>query len=220
MDIMLIIIIVVFAVGFFLIRTMFKQQRYRNPGEVVDERNLQEYGVPAKTLYTSSKVLTLHHRIDVTDAQENVVYRAETNFPSIHDKTNIYTADGRHVAYMERKLITLHEIHYIDMDNGTSFTLSNEIFHIIRDVTNIEGLGWILEGNLLQLNFTIRDAEGELIAAVSQKVLSIHDKYSVDIYKPEFEEEVVAILIALQHMIQDRESAASSASSSSSSSAS
>ena len=104
------------------------------------------------------------------------------------------------------------------MDNGKSFTLSNEIMHIVKDVTNIEGLGWRLDGNILQLNFTIRDGNGELIAVVSQKFLSIHDKYSVDIYKPEFEEEIVAILVTLQHMINDRETASSFSSGSSSSS--
>lgn len=103
------------------------------------------------------------------------------------------------------------------MDNGKSFTLSNEIMHIVKDVTNIEGLGWRLDGNILQLNFTIRDGNGELLAVVSQKAFSIHDKYSVDIYKPEYEEEIVAILITLQHMVNDRETSAALSGSGSSS---
>lgn len=201
--------VIIIIAGIFI---SLSHQRYTEPGEAADVRNLEEYGEPAKTLYTSSEVFTLHHRIEVTDEAGSVAYRAETQFPSIHDKTDIYAADGRHVAYMERKILTLHEIHYVDMEDGTSFTLSNELFHIIRDVTNIEGLGWILEGNFLQLNFTIRDADGGLIALVSQKAFSIHDKYAVDIYMPEYEEEVVAILITLQHMVRDRENAAAGAS--------
>jgi hypothetical protein len=39
----------------------------------------------------------------------------------------------------------------------------------------------------------------------------------VDLYRPEYEKEVVAILVTLQHMIKDRENAAASSSSSSSS---
>ena len=186
------------------------KQRYRAPGEGSDFRNVNEYGEPVRTLYTSSEIFTLHHRIEITDAYGSVAYRAETQFPSIHDKTDIYDADGRHVAHIERKLISIHEIRYIDMEDGSSFTLSNELFHLIRDVTNLEGLGWVLEGNLLQLNFTIKDAEGALIALVSQKFMSIHDKYVVDIYMPQHEEKAVAILIALQHMICDRQAAASS----------
>ena len=209
------IVIAVIVIGIYITTS---RQRYRDPGQAVDSRNLAEYGVPAKTLYTATEVFTLHHRIEVTDEQGNVAYRAETQFPSIHDKTDIYAADGRHVAYFERKILTLHEIHYVDMENGKSFTLSNELMHLIKDVTNIEELGWVIRGNILALNFTISDSDGGLIALVSQKVLSIHDKYAVDIYRPEFEEEVVAVLITLQHMIRDREASAGGGSSGASSS--
>lgn len=185
------------------------RQRYTGPGEPADARNIEEFGAPAKTLYTSTEVFTLHHRIEITDEAGNIAYRAETAFPSLLDRTNIYAADGRHVAYFERKLISLHEIHYVDMADGKSFTLSNELLHIIKDVTNIEELSWTIYGNILALNFTIRDAEGGLIAVVSQKAFSIHNKYAVDIYKPEHEEEVVAVLITLQHMLRDRQGAAS-----------
>ncbi len=210
-------IIIFFVIAAIIFMVSGSSQRYSEPGQGVDYRNVAEYGEPVKSLYTSSEIFTLHHRIEITDGEGNVAYRAETQFPSIHDKTDIYTADGRHVAYMERKLITLHEIRYVDMEDGTRFTLSNELFHIIRDVTNIEGLDWILEGNILQLNFSIKDADGSLIALVSQKFLSIHDKYAVDIYQPKYEEKVVAILIALQHMISDRNAAASSGGASASS---
>ncbi len=214
METLLFVVIVVAAIiGFIYTR---QHQRYTGPGEI-DSRNLDEYGMPVKSLYTSSELFTLHHRIEVTDEKGEVAYRAETQFPSIHDKTEIYDASGKHIAHMERKLLTIHQIHYVDMDDGRSFTLSNELMHIVRDVTNIEGLDWRLEGNFIQLNFTIKDADGELIALVSQKFMSLHDKYAVDIYKPEYEEEVVAILITLQHMIRDREASASSGGGSSSS---
>jgi hypothetical protein len=37
-------------------------------------------------------------------------------------------------------------------------------------------------------------------------MFSIHDKWCVDIYKKEHETIIVAILVALQHMIRDRQS--------------
>lgn len=185
-------------------------QRYREPGERVDRRNEDEYGTPARSYFTSRKIFTLHQHIDITDADEKVVYYSDARFLSLHDHTDVFRADGSVIAHISRKLLTLHELHYVEMTNGRSFQLSNEILHIIRDVTNIEGLGWVLEGNLLQLNFSLRDERGELIATVGQKLLSLHDKYSVDIYKTEYEEEVIAILIALQHMISDRQAASSS----------
>ena len=195
-----------------------KVHRFREAGQAANVNNVERFGEPKRSLFTSSKVLTLHHRIEITDANENVVYRAESKFPSLHDKTDIYDAAGQHVAHMERKFFTLHERHFITMADGTAFQLSNELFHLIKDISNLEGLGWQLRGNVLGLNFELYDANGEIIAVIAQKLFSLHDKYCIDIYRPEYEKEVVAILVTLQHMIRDRENASSSASSSSSSS--
>ena len=104
------------------------------------------------------------------------------------------------------------------MADGTSFQLSNELWHLIKDISNIEELGWQLRGNIAALNFQLWDADENIIAVISQKLISLHDKYCVDIYQPDKEPIIVAILITLQHMIRDREARSSSYGSSSSSS--
>ncbi|MCR4763045.1 MAG: LURP-one-related family protein [Lachnospiraceae bacterium] len=193
-----------------------KVHRFHEAGEAANVNNVDQFGTPAYSLYTSTKVFTLHHHIDITDGDEKVIYQANTKFPSIHDKTDITDAAGNQVAHIKRKIFTLHERHFITMADGMSFELSNEIFHIIKDITNIEGLGWQLKGNILGLNFELYDGNGGIIAVIGQKLLSIHDKYCIDIYQKQHEKTIIAILIALQHMIRDRESVSSAGSSSSS----
>ena len=188
--------------------------RFREAGEAANVNNVERFGEPVRSLFTSTKVFTLHHRIDITDENEEVVYRAQSRFPSLHDKTDITDASGHPVAHIEKKLLTLHQRHFITMADGQRFELSNELFHLIKDISNIEGLGWQLRGNILGLNFELYDAAGAVIAVIGQKLLSIHDKYCVDIYRPELEQQVVAILITLQHMIRDRENSAAASSSS------
>jgi len=186
-----------------------KYHRFREAGEQANINNVAEYGVPARSLFTTSKVFTLHRHMDITDDHGSIVYQSDSKFPSIHDKTDITDASGAHVAHIERKILTLHERHFITMADGTSFELSNELLHLIKDITNIEGLGWQLRGNILGLNFTLYDENGEVVAVIGQKLLSIHDKYCIDIYQPENEKTVVAILVTLQHMMKDRAAAAS-----------
>ena len=186
-----------------------KYRRFREAGEQANINNVEEYGVPARSLFTTSKVFTLHRHMDITDDHGSIVYQSDSKFPSIHDKTDITDASGAHVAHIERKILTLHERHFITMADGTSFELSNELLHLIKDITNIEGLGWQLRGNILGLNFTLYDENGEVVAVIGQKLLSIHDKYCIDIYQPENEKTVVAILVTLQHMMKDRAAAAS-----------
>lgn len=193
-----------------------KYHRFREAGEEANVNNVQEYGQPVRSLFTTSKVFTIHKKTDITDEQENVVYRSWTKFPSLHDKTDITDAAGNQVAHIERKFFTLHERHFITMADGTSFQLSNELWHLIKDISNIEGLGWVLRGNIAALNFQLWDEHDQIIAVISQKIISLHDKYCVDIYQADKEKTIIAILVTLQHMIKDREAASSAAYSSSS----
>ena len=174
------------------------------------------FGQPVKSLFTSTKVFTVHHRIEIMDEREQVVYRAQSKFFSIHDKTDIFDASDNPVAHIERKFFSLHERHFVSMADGTRFELSNELWHLIKDITNIEGLGWQLCGNIAGLNFQLYDSDGSIIAVIGQKLFSIHDKYCIDIYRPEYEKTVVAILVTLQHMMADRARRSSSSSSHSS----
>ncbi len=190
-------------------------QRFREAGEQANVNNVERFGEPVRSLFTSTKVFTLRHRIDITDENEQVVYRSETKFPSLRDKTDITDASGDPVAHIEKKILTLHQRHFITMADGQYFELSNELFHLIKDISNIEGLGWQLRGNILGLNFELYDESGNVIAVIGQKLVSLHDKYCVDIYRPDMEKQVVAILITLQHMIRDRENQAAATSSSS-----
>ena len=192
--------------------------RYREAGEGMNYNNLEEFGEPAYSLFTSSKVFSLHHKIDVTDENGILKYHAETKFPSLHDRTYISDAHGHLISYVYRKFFTLHERHFIEMESGLSFEMSTEWFHIIKDIMNIEGLAWQLRGNILGLNFQLYDQNGDVVALISQKMLSLHDKYCIDIYQPDYEEVVVTILITLQHMMNDREVSSSASSSSSDSS--
>ena len=194
-----------------------KYFRYREAGERVNVYNAERFGEPARSLFTTSKVFSLHHHIDITDDQQRVVYHAQSKAISLHDKTDIVDAEGQQVAHIERKFLTLHERHYVSMADGTQFELSNELFHLIKDVTNIEGLGWQLRGNIASLNFELYDQNGDIVAVIGQKAMSIHDKYCIAIYQPEHERAVVAILITLQHIIRDRENNSASFSGSSSS---
>ncbi len=189
-----------------------KFNRFREAGEQANVNNVAKFGEPVRSLFTSSKVFSLHHRIEITDDQGTVAYRAESKAISLHDRTELFDAAGNSVAKIWKKLISLHERHYIAMADGTEFQFSNELWHIVKDVTNIEGLGWQLRGNVLGLNFELYDSDGSIIAVIGQKLISIHDKYCIDIYKPEHEQKVIAILITLQHMIRDRENRQSSSS--------
>lgn len=211
------VVLVAFIIMIFLFK---KHSSYHDVGQTTSEKIAGEFGTPEKTLYLSTKVFTFHKASTIVDDNDNVLYTSKSKFFTLHDRTWIYDTNEKQVAYIYRKFFTIHERRIVEMANGTKFELSNELFHLIKDITDIEGLGWKLEGNIVALNFTIKDENDKLLALIGQKVLSIHDKYSVEIYDESKQDEIVTILISLQHMLAERAAAANSTSSASSSSSS
>lgn len=172
--------------------------------EDISRETVEDYGEPVYCLYTALELGELHRRIDITDDQNNVKYYTKSSIVAITGKTDIMDAEGNVIAHLEKRPVSLHEKHFITMADGRKFTLSNEIFHVVKDITNIEGLGWQLQGNIIGLHFNLLDENSEPVATVVKKAVSIHDKYQIGIYRPEHEQVVVAIVIQLEKMLEAR----------------
>ena len=168
----------------------------------VSKATVEDYGKAEYSLYTALNLGDLHSKIDITDEEGNVKYYTKSSIFALKGKTEIMDASGNIIAYLEKRPISLHEKHFITMADGRKFTLSNEIFHIIKDITNIEGLGWQLRGNIIGLNFNLLDENGQPVATVGKKLVSINEKYCIDIYKPQHEQVVAAIVIQLEKMLE------------------
>lgn len=206
-------IIVVLVILIVVLIIFNKVTHYHKKGEAVDERVIAQYGTPEKSLYISTSWYSLSQKSQIVDNNDQIVYTTKSKIISIHDKTWIYDAQGNQVAYIWKKFFTLHERRFVEMADGTNFQLSNELFHIIKDITNIEGLGWKMKGNIMGMNFTIEDENEKVLASIGQALISINDKYSIDIYDSSKEKYIVAILVGLQHMMRERAAAAAAASS-------
>ncbi len=178
----------------------------------VGRSTVTDYGEPAYSLYTARDLNDIHMRINVTDEEGNIRYYTKSSFFKIKDKTDIMDGEGNVIAHLEKKPISLHEIHYVTMADGTHFTLSNELFHVVEDITNIDELGWQIRGNTLGLSFNLVDQYEEPVATIGRKMISLHNKYCIDIYQPENEQAVVAIVIQLEKMLEARSENGSSTS--------
>jgi uncharacterized protein YxjI len=178
----------------------------------VGKSTVEDYGEPEYSLYTALKLGDMHRKIEITDEAGNVKYYTKSSIIAIKGKTDVMDAEGNVIAHLEKKPVSLHEKHYVSMADGTDFTLSNELLHVVKDITNIEGLGWQIRGNIIGLSFNLIDHDGEPVATIGKKMISIHDKYCIDMYQPEHEQKVVAIVVQLEKMIEERSDNESSSS--------
>ena len=110
-----------------------KINRFREAGQQANVINTERFGEPIRSLFTTTKVFTLHHHIDITDQYEEIAYQANSKVLSIHDKTDITDRAGMPVAHIEKKFFSFHQRHFITMADGLKFEMSNELFHLIKD---------------------------------------------------------------------------------------
>ena len=112
----------------------------------------------ARVLFVDGKVGATP-KAEVRDAQDTVVYKVKGQFLGIPKRMEISAADGSHVAELKAKA-----------------------FSVIKDkmtMTMADGSTWQVQGTLMEKNYTI-SSEGQPIATISQKWMTVRDKYTVD----------------------------------------
>jgi uncharacterized protein YxjI len=112
----------------------------------------------ARLLFVDGKIGATP-KAEVRDAQDNVVYTVKGQFLGIPKRMVISAADGTEVAELKAKK-----------------------FSIIKDkmtMTMASGATWQVQGTLMEKNYSIA-ADDVPIATVSQKWLTVRDKYMVD----------------------------------------
>ena len=158
-------------------------------------------------LWMKAKIASIHNKIDITDENKTPVYHVQSKVLSIHNVTYLKRANGEEVATITCKVVSLHETHLIEMRSGQTVELRSELFHATKDVLDIEALGWQLVGDLVQHNYRLIDVddEGRLLARTHRKWLSLHNTYEVEIMEEESADLIVAVLVALDKIVCDRE---------------
>ncbi|MDD3217783.1 MAG: LURP-one-related family protein [Lachnospiraceae bacterium] len=156
-------------------------------------------------LHLKNKILSMHHKIEIFDENEELVYEVASKAISIHDKTVITNAQKEEVANIHRKVLSIHERYYVDMSDGTSFEMKTEILHIVKEVIDIEALGWKILGNFLEHDYRIEDANGNLLASAHKKWMAVHEKYAIDIQDESQVDLIVAVYVVLEHILTMRE---------------
>ena len=156
-------------------------------------------------LHTKAKMLSIHDKVEVLNEADEVVYSAESKVLSIHHATTVRDGQGREVAKITQKPLSLHETHDIEMADGEKIELRTELFHVMKDVIDLEGLGWQLHGDVLEHNYEIVNKLGATIAAAHHKWVSVHDVYYIDVMDESQADKIVCVYLALEQIIRMRE---------------
>lgn len=156
-------------------------------------------------LKMKAKIASIHNKISITNEEGSLVYQVHSKVFSLHNVTYLADGEGEEIAVITRKPVSMHDVHTIQLVDGTEIELRSELLHLTRDVLDIEALGWQLTGDLTQHDYQLTDDQGQLLAQTHRKWLSLHDTYEVDIVDEERMDLIVAVLVALDKIVGDRQ---------------
>jgi len=100
-------------------------------------------------------------KADVQSADGTVLYQVRGRLLGIPKRMDVTDADGNHYAHLHA-----------------------QAFKFVKDkidVTLASGEQWLLEGDVIEKNYTVNDSNGRHVLQISQKWVQIRDQYVLDI---------------------------------------
>ncbi|WP_062520309.1 LURP-one-related/scramblase family protein [Demequina silvatica] len=102
--------------------------------------------------------------------------KAEVQGP---DGATLFTVTGKMLGIPKRMDVA-------DASGAPVAHLHSQAFKFIKDkidVTLESGEQWLLEGNVIEKDYTVRNAQGGVVLQITQKWLTVRDKYTLDVWQ-------------------------------------
>jgi len=155
------------------------------------------------TLYMKQKVFSLRGRFSIQDQQEQDVYLVEGSFMKLPKTFSISTVDGEEVAVITKKMLSLLPKFFIEVD-GETLTIEKS-FTFFKDRYTIDAADLEIDGDWWDMDFEIK-RHGEVVGSVEKKWFTFGDSYEIQVFDPDIEKILIALVVAIDYVKEDEES--------------
>jgi len=163
---------------------------------------------PMTEFFMKEKAVSIHDIYHIYDREGVEQYQIKSKMLSIHDHTSLLDMEGNELAQIYKKILSLHETHFIEI-GGREVTEVRSRWNPIHQKIDAPGLGWQIQGNLLEHDFSVVDKQGDIRLTVHRQWLSIGDGYQVIIDRDEDVIPGLALMVALERIMTERRETAS-----------
>lgn len=151
-------------------------------------------------LYIKQKVFKITDHYEVLDENNKAIYYVDQDFRLIGNRVHVHRYDNSKDFTIDRRVVTLMPRYDITFSDGKSFeikqnfTIFNKEIELLSSDYNLK-----LVGNFWDLDFEVYDY-GKKIGEIHKEWISWGDTYTIRVIDPYYEEELVALLIALDEI--------------------
>ncbi|MFE6664181.1 LURP-one-related/scramblase family protein [Streptomyces sp. NPDC057697] len=132
----------------------------------------------------------------IEDADGRKVFLVDGKAMRVRDTFELKDAQGRILVEIRQKLLSLRDTMLIERDGEQLAKIKRKRLSLLRNhyrVTLADGTELDVSGKILDREFAI-DYDGELLAQISRRWLTVRDSYGIDIVR---EDADTALLIAV-----------------------
>jgi len=151
-------------------------------------------------LYLKEKMFTVLDSFYVKDDKGKNRYEIKRKFePAIGLKLHIYDDNGKELAYIKEKKITIRPKFRIFVDGEHSATITKKII-ALRPKYEVEELGWTIKGNLIEHDYKIKGKDGDVMS-IHKGILTLRDTFVMEFEDDKHIPEALAVVLAIDYMM-------------------
>ena len=120
---------------------------------------------------------------DIFDENGETVFTVEGQFGWGH-RLHILDRNGNHIGTVKQKVFTFGPKFELYENDECLGTLEKELFTLFKSRYNIDFNGWQIEGNFMEWDYSIADANGIPVATVSKELFNWTDTYMINVIDP------------------------------------
>lgn len=160
-----------------------------------------------KKLYFKEKFFKITDHYPILDESGREAYYLDQDFTFIGYKSAVTDKNGNKVFSIGREILAFFPKYTISFADGQTMVIQQKLeffkhrVHVYMDKETLN-----LVGNIFHYDFDIKNGAGQNIGSVRRKILTLTDTYELTIYDETYTEELMALVICLNNMI-DREQA-------------
>lgn len=158
-----------------------------------------------RQLFIKQKVFKITDHYPVLDAEGNEVYWVDEDFQFIGKTIHVTRPDGSHVFTIEKELFRFLSHFVACFHDGKKITLSQQLrlFNTAIDVIS-DDYELSLEGDIFGLDFEVFSQNAK-VGHIYSMFLTWGDTFVIDVIDEEFEEELLALMIMVDYIKDQRQ---------------
>ncbi len=147
------------------------------------------------------KLLSLSDSFSIEDERGRAAYLVKGKVFSFSSSQTLFNASAQPLLKIRRKYLTLLPACRIVNNDGSEWLVRKRFWAFLKSRFVVETPRGPLEmtGNFWQHEYEIRQ-QGQLIASISKKWFSWSDTYAVQILKPEWTAQLLAVVIVIDRL--------------------